>query len=194
MPAATAAVFRAGWWFLTGDIGYLDEEGILYITDRKKDIIIMSGWKIYPTEVENVIIQHPAVADVVVFGVPDECKGEVLVAAVVLKSGTSLTLSESDSYCRVHLAGYKIPRTMKVVSSFPGCMDGGCCEGRFGNHSMHHPSIIKKQGYFSINSRKSHKPFKGLKKYISEAFWQTQKAVSRTFRIPENKKNVQQVS
>jgi long-chain acyl-CoA synthetase len=119
MPAATAAVFRQDGWFLTGDIGYLNEEGILYITDRKKDMIIMSGWKIYPTEVENVIIQHPAVADVAVFGVPDERKGEVPVAAIVFKSGTSLTLSELESYCRVHLAGYKIPRTMKVVSSLP---------------------------------------------------------------------------
>jgi len=119
MPDATAAVFRQDGWFLTGDIGYLDEEGILYITDRKKDMIIMSGWKIYPTEVENVIIQHPAIADVAVFGVPDERKGEVPVAAVVFKSGTSLTQSELESYCRVHLAGYKIPRTMKVVSSLP---------------------------------------------------------------------------
>jgi acyl-coenzyme A synthetase/AMP-(fatty) acid ligase len=100
-------------------IGYLDDQGILYITDRKKDMIIMSGWKIYPTEVENVIIQHPAIADVAVFGVPDERKGEVPVAAVVLKQGISLTPSELESYCRVHLAGYKIPRTRKIVSSLP---------------------------------------------------------------------------
>ena len=119
MPDATAAVFRQDGWFLTGDIGYLDEEGILSITDRKKDMIIMSGWKIYPTEVENVIIQHPAIADVAVFGVPDERKGEVPVAAVVFKPGSSLTDSELESYCRAHLAGYKIPRTMMVVSSLP---------------------------------------------------------------------------
>jgi len=119
MPDATAAVLRQDGWFLTGDIGYLDEEGILYITDRKKDMIIMSGWKIYPTEVENVIIQHPAIVDAAVFGVPDERKGEVPVAAVVLKPGSSLTDSELESYCRVHLAGYKIPRRMMVVSSLP---------------------------------------------------------------------------
>jgi len=64
MPDATATVFRHDGWFLTGDIGYLDDQGIIYITDRKKDMIIMSGWKIYPTEVENVIIQHLAIADV----------------------------------------------------------------------------------------------------------------------------------
>lgn len=119
MPDATAAVFRHDGWFLTGDIGYLDDDGILSITDRKKDMIIMSGWKIYPTEVENVIIQHPAIADVAVFGVPDERKGEVPVAAAVLKPGFSLTLPELESYCRIHLAGYKIPRTLMIVSSLP---------------------------------------------------------------------------
>jgi len=119
LPEATAAVFRKDGWFLTGDIGYLDEEGILYITDRKKDMIIMSGWKIYPTEVENVIIQHPAIADVAVFGIPDERKGEVPVAAVVLKACTSLTETELGSYCRSHLAGYKIPRTLVFVDSLP---------------------------------------------------------------------------
>ncbi len=119
MPEATAAVFRHDGWFLTGDIGYLDDEGILSITDRKKDMIIMSGWKIYPTEVENVIIQHPAVADVAIFGVPDERKGEVPVAAVVLEPGGSLTRSELESYCRIHLAGYKIPHTLMMVDSLP---------------------------------------------------------------------------
>ncbi len=90
LPEATREVFRPDGWFLTGDIGYLDPEGILCITDRKKDMIIMSGWKIYPTEVENVIIRHPAVADVAVFGVPDERKGEVPVAAIVFRPGMVL--------------------------------------------------------------------------------------------------------
>ena len=119
MPEATASVFRHDGWFLTGDIGYLDEEGILYITDRKKDMIIMSGWKIYPTEVENVIIQHPAINEVAVFGVPDERKGEVPVAAVVLKPGMCLTEPELEAYCRLHLAGYKIPRRLVMVDSLP---------------------------------------------------------------------------
>jgi long-chain acyl-CoA synthetase len=119
MPEATAEVFRPDGWFLTGDIGYLDEEGILFITDRKKDMIIMSGWKIYPTEVENVMIQHMAVADVAVFGIPDERKGEVPVAAVVLKAGMTLTESQLESYYRDHLAGYKVPRKLVVVDSLP---------------------------------------------------------------------------
>ncbi len=119
MPEATAEVFRHDGWFLTGDIGHLDEAGILSITDRKKDMIIMSGWKIYPTEVENVIVGHPAVADVAVFGVPDERKGEVPVAAILLKPGYSLTSDELESYCRDHLAGYKVPRKLVLVDSLP---------------------------------------------------------------------------
>jgi long-chain acyl-CoA synthetase len=119
LPEATTAVFRHDGWFLTGDVGYMDADGILYITDRKKDMIIMSGWKIYPTEVENVIIQHPAVADVAVFGVPDERKGEMPVAAVVVKSGATLSEPDLESFCRVHLAGYKVPRRLIHVDALP---------------------------------------------------------------------------
>jgi long-chain acyl-CoA synthetase len=119
LPDATLAVFRDDGWFLTGDVGYLDKDGILYITDRKKDMIIMSGWKVYPTEVENVIVQHPSVADVAVFGIPDERKGEVPAAAVVLKEGYILTDSQLESFCRDHLAGYKIPRKLVIVPSLP---------------------------------------------------------------------------
>jgi len=119
LPDATRDVFRPDGWFLTGDIGNLDADGILCITDRKKDMIIMSGWKIYPTEVENVIVRHPAVADVAVFGVPDERKGEFAVAAVVLRPGMSLGQAEFDVYCREHLAGYKVPRKLLIVESLP---------------------------------------------------------------------------
>jgi long-chain acyl-CoA synthetase len=119
LPEATAAVFRHDGWFLTGDIGYMDADGILYITDRKKDMIIMSGWKVYPTEVENVIVQHPAVADVAVFGIPDERRGEMPVAAVVLKPDAALTDEEFDAFCRKHLAGYKVPRKLLIVDALP---------------------------------------------------------------------------
>ncbi len=119
MAEATAAVFRHDGWFLTGDIGYLDDDGILCITDRKKDMIIMSGWKIYPTEVENVIIQHPAVTDVAVFGIPDERRGEVPVAAVVLVPGSGLTRDQLVEFCRDHLAGYKIPRKLVIIDALP---------------------------------------------------------------------------
>jgi long-chain acyl-CoA synthetase len=119
LPEATAAVFRPDGWFLTGDIGYLDSDGILFITDSKKDMIIMSGWKIYPTEVENVIVQHPAIGDVAVFGVPDERRGEIPVAAVVLKAGFSLTEAQLEAFCRDRLAGYKVPRRMILMDSLP---------------------------------------------------------------------------
>jgi long-chain acyl-CoA synthetase len=119
LPEATREVFRPDGWFLTGDIGYLDDEGILCITDRKKDMIIMSGWKIYPTEVENVLIRHPAIADIAVFGIPDERKGEIPVAAVVLRPGMALTEEEFGAYCSDQMAGYKIPRKVMFVDLLP---------------------------------------------------------------------------
>jgi long-chain acyl-CoA synthetase len=119
LPEATREVFRPDGWFLTGDIGYLDSDGILCITDRKKDMIIMSGWKVYPTEVENVIIRHPAVADVAVFGVPDERRGEVPVAAIVFRPGMALDEKELGAYCRDYMAGYKIPRRIMVTDALP---------------------------------------------------------------------------
>jgi long-chain acyl-CoA synthetase len=119
MPEATAAVFLPGGWFLTGDIGYLDSEGILFITDRKKDMIIMSGWKVYPTEVENVLVQHPKIADVAVFGSPDERRGEIPIAVVVPAGDEPPTFEEISTFCRAHLAGYKVPRGLIVVDSLP---------------------------------------------------------------------------
>lgn len=119
MPEATAAVFLPGGWFLTGDIGYLDPEGILFITDRKKDMIIMSGWKIYPTEVESVLVQHEKVSDVAVFGSPDERRGEIPIAVVVPAGDEPPTYDEISLYCRAHLAGYKVPRGLIIVDALP---------------------------------------------------------------------------
>ncbi|HPP77606.1 MAG TPA: class I adenylate-forming enzyme family protein [Methanospirillum sp.] len=119
-PEETEAVFLKDGWFLTGDIGYIDSRGMLVITDRKKDMIIMSGWKIYPTEVENVLINHPKIADVAIFGCPDEEKGEIPAAAVVLRNkDDTLTLEELTGWSREFLAGYKIPRRLKVVDQLP---------------------------------------------------------------------------
>lgn len=119
MKEATEEVFRPDGWFLSGDIGYLDADGILYITDRKKDMIIMSGWKVYPTEVENVLLRHPAILDAAVFGCPDERRGEVPVAAVVLREGCTLTGPDLEVYCRERLAGYKVPRHLVLVDALP---------------------------------------------------------------------------
>ncbi|TAJ45721.1 class I adenylate-forming enzyme family protein [Methanofollis fontis] len=119
MPEATERVFLPEGWFLTGDLGYLDRDGVLFITDRKKDMIIMSGWKIYPTEVENVIIEHPGIADVAIFARPDERRGEVPVAAVVLNPGHQITQADLEAYCRERLASYKVPREMVIVDDLP---------------------------------------------------------------------------
>jgi long-chain acyl-CoA synthetase len=119
LPGPTREVFLPDGWFLTGDIGVLDADGILCITDRKKDMIIMSGWKIYPTEVENILIRHPAIADVAVFGVPDERKGEYPVAAVVLRPGAILTEAGFMSFCKENMAGYKVPRKMITTDALP---------------------------------------------------------------------------
>ena len=122
LPDATAEVFREDGWFLTGDIGHLDADGVLFVTDRKKDMIIMSGWKIYPTEVEDVLIGHDAIADVAVYGVPDERRGEIPVAAVVLAAGASLTLDESPVLLLVPARPVQVPapaRDRRVAAPGP---------------------------------------------------------------------------
>jgi acyl-CoA synthetase (AMP-forming)/AMP-acid ligase II len=106
--------------FLTvGDIGYLDEDGFLYIVDRGRDMIISGGTNIYSAEIENVLHAHPAIADVAVFGVPDEAWGERVHAAVQLKPGRRLELTELQDFARQRLAGYKVPREMSVHAQFP---------------------------------------------------------------------------
>ncbi|MFA5002607.1 MAG: class I adenylate-forming enzyme family protein [Methanolinea sp.] len=119
MPKESGETFLPGGWFLTGDMGYMDNEGALFITDRKKDMIIMSGWKVYPTEVENILLQHPAVADAAIFGIPDERKGEIPVAALVVKKGGVLDREEMTRYCKSRMAGYKVPRELFQVDTLP---------------------------------------------------------------------------
>lgn len=119
-PEATKEVFLEDGWFLTGDIGFIDKRDMLVITDRKKDMIIMSGWKVYPTEVENVLIRHPKIADIAIFGCPDEEKGEIPAAAIVLRNKAEvLTIEELITWSRDHLAGYKIPRKLFVMDQLP---------------------------------------------------------------------------
>ncbi|MBT8507095.1 acyl-CoA synthetase [Methanomicrobiaceae archaeon CYW5] len=119
MPEETAEVFIEDGWFLTGDVGHLQENGMLSITDRKKDMIVMSGWKIYPTEVEKTLIEHPAIDDIAIFGVPDDHRGEIPFAAVVPKVGQFITLEDLQTYSRERLAGYKVPRKMVLVAELP---------------------------------------------------------------------------
>ena len=113
----TKASFLDDGWFLTGDIGYLDDDNRLFITDRKKDMIVMSGWKIYPTEVEEVLIKYPAVKEIAIFSVNDCHRGEIPVAAVVWED-------ENDAeglikYARENLSRYKVPREIYDLDELP---------------------------------------------------------------------------
>jgi len=118
----TRSVHRANGLFTTGDIGYFDEDGYLFLADRAIDMIISGGVNIYPAEIEGVLITHPAVRDVAVFGVPDEEFGEQVKAAVELTDEATPSeglATELIAHCRASLAGYKAPRTVDFVTEMP---------------------------------------------------------------------------
>jgi long-chain acyl-CoA synthetase len=117
-PTESADAVREGWLY-TGDLGYLDTDGYLFIVDRKKDVIKPSGFQVWPREVEEIIASHPAVAEVGVAGVPDPHQGEAVKAWVVLREGQELTVDELRSYCKEQLAAYKVPRQVEFRDSLP---------------------------------------------------------------------------
>ncbi|MEL4025759.1 AMP-binding protein [Lysinibacillus endophyticus] len=117
-PEDTAMTFIDGW-FLTGDLGYMDENGYFYVVDRKKDMIIAGGFNIYPREVEEVLYEHDAVQECVVAGIPDPYRGETVKAYIVLKEGKSVTEEELDKYCRQNLAAFKVPRYYEFRKELP---------------------------------------------------------------------------
>jgi acyl-CoA synthetase (AMP-forming)/AMP-acid ligase II len=117
-PEATAEAFSGGWLH-SGDVGVFDEDGFLWIVDRKKDMIISGGENIYPAEVEQALIRHPAVAEVAVVGVPDERWGETPRAFVVLQSGSDVGESELIGFCAEHIARYKLPTSLEFVEALP---------------------------------------------------------------------------
>jgi long-chain acyl-CoA synthetase len=127
-PDETAIALRAhgegGPWLHTGDLGYLDDDGYLFIVDRMKDLIKTSGYQVWPREIEEVLVSHPAVAEVGVAGVPDEIKGEYVKAWVVLRRGTSASEEELRTFCRQSLAPYKVPRQVEFRSDLPKTMTG----------------------------------------------------------------------
>ncbi|WP_296678839.1 fatty acid--CoA ligase [Novosphingobium sp.] len=118
-PDATATTIDAEGWLRTGDAGYLDEDGYLYIHDRVKDMIISGGENVYPAEVENAIYSHPKVGDVAVIGVPDAKWGEAVKACVVVKPGQALSEAEVIAHARQHVAGYKCPKTVDFIPALP---------------------------------------------------------------------------
>ncbi|RJR41046.1 MAG: long-chain fatty acid--CoA ligase [Desulfobacteraceae bacterium] len=124
-PEETRHAIRDGWLF-TGDVGKMDEEGWFYVVDRKKDMIVASGYKVWPREVEDVIYQHPAVRETAVIGVPDPYRGETVKAFVALKEGKEETVSPEQitAFCRERMAAYKYPRQVEFVPEIPKTLTG----------------------------------------------------------------------
>lgn len=122
-PEDTARALANGWLH-SGDIGKMDRDGYLYIVDRVKDMINVSGFKVWPAEVEHVLYRHPAVKEVAVYGAPDPIKGEQVRAAVVLKEGALATAAALAQFCRDHLAVYKMPERVDLVNVLPKSATG----------------------------------------------------------------------
>ena len=118
MPAETAAAFAPGGWLRTGDIGIVDAGGYIRITDRKKDMILVSGFNVYPNEVEGVIAAIPGVLECGVIGVPDIVAGEV-VKAVVVSADPQLTAEQIVAWCRQNLTNYKVPKIVEFRNELP---------------------------------------------------------------------------
>jgi long-chain acyl-CoA synthetase len=130
-PEETASVIRehvdvdgVRFWLHTGDLGYMDDEGYVFIVDRKKDLIKTSGYQVWPREIEETLAAHPAVAEVGVAGIPDELKGEAVCAWVVLRQGQSATEAELRAFCREKLAPYKVPTRVVFRNDLPKTMVG----------------------------------------------------------------------
>jgi long-chain acyl-CoA synthetase len=121
-PDENKAVFReidGKRFFLTGDIGHFDEEGYILITDRKKDLILVGGFNVYPRDVEDILFTHPKVALAAVVGVPDAKSGEMVKAFIQLKPGETTTEDEIMAFCKENMAGYKRPRQIEFRDEVP---------------------------------------------------------------------------
>ncbi len=118
MPEETAITLRDGWLF-TGDIAKMDEDGYLYIIDRKKDLIIASGYNIYPRDIEEILYEHPAIMEAVIVGVPDPYRGETVKAVLVKKPGAELSEEEVLTYCKDQMAPYKVPKIVEFRDELP---------------------------------------------------------------------------
>jgi len=123
-PGATAAVFDADGFFHSGDVGYEDPDGFVYLVDRSKDMVISGGENVYPAEVEAVLYDHPAVAEVAVIGTPHDRWGEAVTAIVVLRPGHDLALDELRAFARHRLAGFKLPVRLELVANLPRTSSG----------------------------------------------------------------------
>ncbi|MEO7234385.1 MAG: FadD3 family acyl-CoA ligase [Lapillicoccus sp.] len=136
-PEATAAAVDAEGWLHTGDVGVLDADGYLTITDRIKDMFTVGGFNVYPAEVERLLVRHPGVADAAVVAKPDERLGEVGLAYVVLRSGATVAPEDVVAFCREHLANFKVPREVQVVDALPRTASGKVQKFRLAAPSPH---------------------------------------------------------
>ncbi len=123
-PEATKAAFDPEGWFHSGDIAYMDEDGFAYIVDRKKDMINVGGEKVFPSEVEDMMLEHPKIKDLVIVGIPDELKGEAPKAFIQLKEGETATEDEIREFCRRKMAPYKVPVSVEFVDEIPRSASG----------------------------------------------------------------------
>ena len=119
LPEATSAAISADGWFATGDIGTVDEDGYFSIVDRKKDLIIRGGLNVYPREIEEVLYEHPDVAEAAVIGLPHESLGEEIGAAVSLKDGAQAGPDELREFVKQRVAAYKYPRHIWILDELP---------------------------------------------------------------------------
>ena len=117
-PDETADAIRDGW-FYTGDIGYMDDDGYLFIVDRKKDMIIAGGYNIYPRDIDEVLFEHPRIQEACAVGIPDPYRGETVKAFIVTKPGEDLGEEEVISYCKEKLAAYKVPKSVEFMEDLP---------------------------------------------------------------------------
>jgi len=117
-PDETANSLKDGW-FYSGDVGYIDEEGYLFIVDRTKDMIIAGGFNIYPREIDEILYEHPKIQDACAVGLPDPYRGETVKAYVVLKDGQTMTEDEVIAYCREKLTPYKVPKMIEFMDDLP---------------------------------------------------------------------------
>lgn len=123
LPGKTSRDFRDGW-FYTGDLARLDSDGYYFLVERKDDLIITAGYNVYPREVEEVLFSMPQVYEAAVVGVPDQLKGEIVKAFVVLREGASATSESVVDYCREHLANFKVPREVEFITALPKLPNG----------------------------------------------------------------------
>jgi long-chain acyl-CoA synthetase len=121
---ATKETIEPDGWMHTGDLASIDEDGCIFIVDRKKDMILTAGFNVYPAEIERVVAGHPDVALVAVGSIPDEAKGELAKAYIVPKTGVSPDSDSIIAYCREHLAAYKVPRAVQFVDDLPKTSTG----------------------------------------------------------------------